>query len=93
MTEKKKHVSLTLIGRVQGVGFRYSAVQKAQEHNIKGFVKNQPDGSVYIEAEGEETDLEHFMYWCEKGPSSARVNHVSKQEKPIQNYPSFSVKH
>jgi len=49
----KKHVNITVKGRVQGVGFRYSAMEAAEELGIKGFVRNMPDGSVYIEAEGE----------------------------------------
>ena len=88
-----KNVQLTISGRVQGVGFRYSTIQKAREHNIKGFVKNQYDGSVFVEAEGEETDLDHFILWCHKGPFSARVEHVNQMPGVIKNYTSFTVRH
>jgi acylphosphatase len=88
-----KNVQLTIRGRVQGVGFRYSTIQKAREHQIKGFVKNQYDGSVFIEAEGEETDLDHFILWCHKGPFSARVEHVNQMTGTVKNYDSFSIKH
>jgi acylphosphatase len=88
-----KNYQLTITGRVQGVGFRYSAIQKAKEHHITGFVKNQYDGTVFIEAEGEETDLEHFILWCHRGPFSARVDHVLQIGGTVKNYNSFSVKH
>ncbi|MBS0001329.1 MAG: acylphosphatase [Cyclobacteriaceae bacterium] len=88
-----KNVHLTITGRVQGVGFRYSALQKAKEHNIKGYVKNQYDGSVFIEAEGDGTDLDHYILWCHKGPYSARVEHVLQVTGKVKNHSSFLVKH
>lgn len=93
MVSPVKNVQLTIFGRVQGVGFRYSAIQKAREHNIKGFVKNQYDGSVFVEAEGDETDLDHFILWCHKGPFSARVERVDRMPGVVKNHTSFSVKH
>ena len=93
MGTRVKNFQLTITGRVQGVGFRYTAVQKAREHHINGYVKNQYDGSVLIEAEGEETDLDHFVLWCHRGPFSARVENVIQIAGNIKNYTSFSVKH
>lgn len=93
MNSQKKNFQLTITGRVQGVGFRYSALQKAKEHYIKGFVKNQYDGSVFIEAEGDETDLDHFILWCHRGPFSAHVEHVTQILGSVKNYTSFSIKH
>jgi acylphosphatase len=93
MSASPVNVQLTIKGRVQGVGFRYSTIQKAREHNIKGFVKNQYDGSVFIEAEGDETDLEHFIHWCHKGPFPARVENVIRMPGTFKNHPSFRVKH
>lgn len=88
-----KNYQLTITGRVQGVGFRYSAVQKAKEHDIRGYVKNKYDGSVLIEAEGEETDLDHFILWCHRGPFSARVDNVIRVSGSVKDFPSFTVKH
>ncbi len=48
----KKAIILRVTGRVQGVGFRYYAQKKALELGVNGYVRNRPDGSVYIEAEG-----------------------------------------
>ena len=68
-----KHLNIKILGRVQGVFFRHSAKQKAEELNIKGFARNEPDGAVYIEAEGIEENLKQFLDWCHYGPLLASV--------------------
>mgnify|MGYP006301477767 CR=1 FL=1 len=88
----KNALAITIQGRVQGVGFRYSTVHKAQELGIKGFVKNRSDGSVYIEAEGDPQKLNEFLNWCWQGPSTARVEHVTRQEIQGGEHTHFSVK-
>jgi acylphosphatase len=50
------------------------------------------DGSVYVEAEGEENDLILFIQWCYSGPFWAKVEKVKQQSAPIQNFESFIVK-
>jgi acylphosphatase len=88
----KKAAILTISGRVQNVGFRFHTQKTAQKHGIFGFVKNQNDGSVYIEAEGEEENLDHFILWCHKGPNWARVDEVKIQISQVQDYQVFSRK-
>jgi len=88
----KKAVILNIYGRVQGVGFRFYTHKKANELNILGFVKNQTDGSVYVEAEGDEDHLEQFIYWCEAGPSWARVTKVDRQNIPVTGYDGFTAR-
>lgn len=88
----KKAVILKVYGRVQGVGFRYYTQQKAQQLNVSGYVRNRPDGSVYIEAEGEADKLEVFINWCDGGPSWARVSKLEKQEIPLINEDEFKIK-
>jgi len=87
-----KSAAIILKGRVQNVGFRYYTHKTAVEMGIKGFVKNRPDGSVYIEAEGEEGPLAAFMAWCHKGPAWARVDEVEVQEQPLQGFTGFNVR-
>jgi acylphosphatase len=87
-----KSVILQVYGRVQGVGFRFYTQRKADELNIKGFVQNKPDGSVYIEAEGESDFLEQFIIWCEEGPSWARVSQLTRQFMPLQDFTEFSIR-
>lgn len=92
MPEKMRYI-IRVYGRVQGVGFRYSAVRVAQSHGIKGFVKNLPDGSVLIEAEGSEKQLNTFLVWCRKGPGLSFVESVIVDPLPPVNYEDFRVKH
>jgi acylphosphatase len=87
-----KNKIITVTGRVQNVGFRYYTNQAARKYNISGFVKNQSDGSVYIEAEGEEGNLDIFIEWCKNGPTWARINNVIVNDGTIMNYSGFFVK-
>lgn len=72
--------------------FRYSAKKKADELGIKGFVRNDPDGSVYIEAEGDEKFLENFLEWCKIGPDSAKIEKVYAEEAELKNFKEFTIK-
>ncbi|HEV7350194.1 acylphosphatase [Telluribacter sp.] len=85
----KKHWNITVQGRVQGVWYRASTQEKAHELGLTGFVQNQPDGSVYIEAEGTGEVLEAFLSWCHRGPLLARVDQVLVQEGEVQGYREF----
>jgi len=87
----KKAAIIKVFGRVQGVGFRYYAQKKAMELGISGFVQNRPDGSVYIEAEGNDSAIEQYLLWCEEGPAWARVTNVEKQWVPLQGYLTFEI--
>jgi acylphosphatase len=88
----KSAYRITVSGKVQNVGFRYYTVETAKEFNIDGFVKNQLDGTVYIEAEGEKDNLEGFISWCRRGPHHARVDGFDMQEQPIMGYDGFKVR-
>jgi acylphosphatase len=61
---------------VQGVGFRDAAYWIARKLYVAGFIMNEPDGSVYIEAEGEKAALDEFLAWCRKGPITAKITNV-----------------
>jgi acylphosphatase len=61
-------------GRVQGVWFRESARQRAEQLGIAGWVQNNPDGSVEAELEGREEDVEVLVSWFGHGPPQARVD-------------------
>jgi len=89
---ENKAFIIKIYGRVQGVGFRYYAQKMAQELNLSGFVKNRPDGSVYIEVEGNSDKLEAFLLWCKRGPSWARVSKVEKQLIPFQRFKIFEIR-
>jgi acylphosphatase len=85
----KQSVILTLHGRVQGVGFRYFVKQKADVFGIEGFVKNEPDGTVHVEAEAEPEQLEHFIIACKQGPPHAWVKKAELQYCSVQHFTGF----
>lgn len=87
-----KHLNIKIFGKVQGVSLRYYAREKARGLKLKGFVRNEPDGTVYIEAEGEEENLKKFLEWCHKGPDRAYVEKVeSVFASDINNFSDFKV--
>lgn len=86
-----KHIDIKVIGKVQGVFFRASTKAVADQMGIKGLVKNEKDGSVYIEAEGEPTFLSMFVDWCNEGPEKAKVENVTVSDGELKNYRNFEV--
>jgi acylphosphatase len=77
-----KRVRLRITGRVQGVGFRYSAFAEACRLGARGWVRNTPDGAVELLAEGDELCLRRLVTWCHAGPPGARVNDVEQRWLP-----------
>ena len=69
-----ERIDLTVTGRVQGVAFRWHAVRQAQSLGLVGWVRNQPDGSVRLVAEGPRPALEAMVRWAGRGPDHARVD-------------------
>ena len=88
-----KSVRLKITGRVHHVGFRYFTTKEAGKYQIKGFVKNEPDGVVLVEAEADETDLDLFILSLKKGPGWARVDHLDLQTIPFAGYKDFGVRY
>lgn len=86
-----KHINISVTGKVQGVFFRKNTVEKALSLNITGIVKNLSDGSVYIEAEGFEEDLNAFIEWCKVGPSKAEVQNVKTWKGSMEDYETFEI--
>ena len=58
---------------------------------LAGIVRNEPDGSVYLEVEGEEKAVDAFVEWCRKGPSRARVDSVRIEAAVLKEEDSFRV--
>jgi len=86
-----KHLDITVKGKVQGVFYRASTKAVADQLGIRGTVKNQPDGDVFIEAEGEPALLDMFLDWCKEGPEDAEVNALESHEGELKNYRNFEV--
>lgn len=87
----KTHYSIQVLGKVQGVWFRKYTKNKAVELQLKGFVRNEEDGSVYIEVEGKTDSLETFIDWLYSGSPLAKVTHVNFTQKELKNFDKFEV--
>ena len=87
----KKFISISVSGKVQGVFFRASTKEKANALGVVGTVKNQHDGSVFIEAEGEEDVINQFVAWCRKGPPLASVTEVKIEEAIPKHFHTFEI--
>jgi acylphosphatase len=88
---RKVHVSIKLEGKVQGVTFRETTKYVADHAGIKGFVRNEPDGSLYLEAEAEQWELDSFIDWCNEGPDRAQVDTCEVREGELKNFTDFVI--
>jgi acylphosphatase len=87
-----KHFNITVTGKVQGVFYRQSTLEIANQLGVKGFVRNEPNGDVYIEAEGTDEQLNKLTAWCCKGPARAHVSDLKISEGTVKDFKSFDVR-
>lgn len=79
-------------GRVQGVGFRYFALEVAQLEGLTGWVRNLPDGRVEIQAEGEREAVDRLERHIRRGPPASRVDRVDVDDTaPSERATGFHV--
>lgn len=71
-----QRIHAIVYGRVQGVGFRYSTQAEAMRLNLTGYVRNRPNGTVEIVAEGHPSAIGQLLEWANQGPPAAAVNQV-----------------
>jgi acylphosphatase len=89
-----KRIVINVKGRVQGVCFRHYTQKKANELEVMGFVKNEPDGSVTIVVEGECKACEKLLNWASSGPSHARVDKIKSDTQKYQNeFKGFNIRY
>lgn len=86
-----KHLDIRVIGKVQGVFYRDTSKAVADQLGVKGIIRNEPDGTVTIEAEGDDFSLELFLEFCHKGSDKADVERVEVNESALKNYRNFEV--
>ncbi len=73
-------VRIMVSGKVQGVYFRKYSVQEARRLELKGWVQNQADGSVLMEAKGLPENIEAFIKWCHQGSPASKVTAVNVED-------------
>jgi acylphosphatase len=89
-----KCIQMIVEGKVQGVGFRLSAAEKARKLDLVGFVRNEADGTVRLDLEGKDNQVEEFIKEVKKGPNAqVKVKNVDVKylEKP-QGFRKFEVR-
>lgn len=91
MAESKREITIRVYGRVQGVWFRKTTKDMADELGIYGTVQNEPDGSVYITAYGSDGQLDKFVTYCRRGPENANVENVIVNEEPVGEFRDFRI--
>ena len=85
-------IHLKISGRVQGVCYRYCCCEQAKHFEVKGYVRNNDDGTVEVVAEGEEEAVGKFIAWCRRGPALAMVMACEeKHEPPTGEFDSFTI--
>ena len=88
---KMRHLNIRVTGKVQGVSYRDTAKAVADQLGVKGKISNDTDGSILIEAEGDEFSLGMFLEFCHKGSDKAQVEDVETSEADFKNYRNFEV--
>ncbi len=88
-----KQLRIIVSGRVQGVGFRWSAQRQAQQLGVNGYVRNLAGGEVEIVAAGADDRVERFVRWARAGPPGALVTDLQPQPLPYDGaYTDFDVR-
>lgn len=88
-----KRLRAIIHGRVQGVGFRFFACQEAKDLGLTGYVRNLPDGTVEVVAEGEESALQRFLELLKEGPRLAHVTRVDTSwSEPTGQFSYFTAR-
>jgi len=85
-------VRIRIGGRVQGVYFRATAQLQAATLHVNGFIRNEPDGSIYLEAEATQAILDQFISWCRLGPPRATVTTFVMENQPEIGYVGFEIR-
>ncbi|HEY9725159.1 MAG TPA: acylphosphatase [Chroococcales cyanobacterium] len=86
----RAHVFIS--GRVQGVGYRFSTLDRANELGISGWVRNLPDRRVEAVFEGSQTAVEEMIQWCNRGPRGAVVNDVAVEYEVPEGLQGFEIR-
>lgn len=88
-----RNFEIRVYGRVQGVGFRFTARNKARELKLKGWIENMADGSVRTVVEGEESACRNYIQWCRSGTGYSWVERLDILEKAPEDLKAFVVRH
>ncbi len=92
----QKHIEelyAVVVGYVQGVGFRYFVMEKAQYLGLHGYVRNETNGNVEVVAQGTRHALEHLLMLLQQGPTAALVDEVHVTwRQPTRHISGFHIR-
>ena len=91
MSTDIKNLRVVVSGKVQGVFFRASVKKVADILGVKGFIRNEHNGSVFVEAEGDDEMVNKLIDYCHHGPDNAKVEKVSITLGEVVGYDSFDI--
>lgn len=89
---EKENWEVIVSGKVQGVFYRASARDRARELGLNGFVRNDPEGSVFIEVEGGQPAINQFIEWCKRGPRNAKVEELTAKKGVFKGFKDFEIR-
>ena len=90
MTAERRVIRVT--GHVQGVSYRQGTRRQAHRLDLHGFVRNEPDGSVTVDVEGEPDALDQLIGWCRIGPANATVDDVVVETADPVGHDGFRIR-
>ena len=94
VTASRERLTAEVSGHVQGVGFRYFVRQAARRNGLVGWVRNDPEGTVTVQAEGLRPRLDAFLDALREGPEAAEVDEVDVRWEPATGrFKTFSVEY
>ena len=86
-----KTIRLVIKGKVQGVFYRVTAKDIADQFGIKGWIRNLPDRNVEIKATSTDDSLQKFIAWCKQGPPKAKVDDVIVEDLVLEEFKDFRI--
>ncbi|MEP1097727.1 MAG: acylphosphatase [Cyclobacteriaceae bacterium] len=82
---------IQVLGKVQGVFYRATAKTKADDLRLVGWIRNEPDGSVVMEVQGDNARVSQMIEWCKEGPTFSRVDQVMEEPADPLSEESFEI--
>ena len=85
------HRKIKVDGQVQGVGFRFFTRSQARKLSLRGWVRNEPDGGVAIEIEGDRQKIKALLSWLQTGPPLSKVKKIKVSKGKLVGYQNFVI--
>ena len=88
-----KAINVHIRGHVQGVFYRSKARELAQDLELRGWIKNEIDGSVRAHLQGDPQTIDKWLQWAQSGPELANVSQIETSEADFEKLSSFEIRY